>query len=368
MAVAVVGSIAFDSVRTPFGEADRELGGSGLHAALTASPFTDVHLVAAVGDDFGSEHDEMLEAHGIDTSGLVRVPGGRTLSWTVRYDLDLALAQPEALDLGVVEGWRPRLPAEAAAARSLFLGVMDPETQLDVRSQWKGDGWVVLDTLRHWVETKRDALLEALAVSHVALLTDQEARGLTGRPSLLDASREIQSWGPQVVVIKQGEYGCSLLTRDGYFALPGYPLETVVDPTGSGDSFAGGVTGYLDLVRGEELTEEMMRRAVTYGIVMSSFAVEDFGSRRTSALSRHEIDHRLEAFRRMTHFEHVPTGEMPRRGDEGDSHLERPAPTPSTRGYDSPHRTPSTQPQRSFERTPGAQPTPLPDNPAREPR
>src|SRR5687767_3372849 len=159
MAVAVVGSIAFDSVRTPFGEADRELGGSGLHAALTAAAFTDVLLVAAVGDDFGSEHEAMLRGRGIDTSGVVREAGGRTLSWTVRYDLDLALAQPEALDLGVVDGWRPRLAAPAAVARTLFLGVMDPETQLDVRAQWQGDGWVVLDTLRHWVESKRDALV-----------------------------------------------------------------------------------------------------------------------------------------------------------------------------------------------------------------
>ena len=368
MAVAVVGSIAFDSVRTPFGEADRELGGSGLHAALTAAPFTDVHLVAAVGEDFGPEHEQVLRDRGVDTAGVVREPGGRTLSWTVRYDLDLALAQPEALDLGVVEGWRPRLPAQAAAARTLFLGVMDPETQLDVRSQWHGEGWVVLDTLRHWVETKRDALVEALAASDVALLTDQEARGLTRRPSLLEASREIQSWGPQVVAVKQGEYGCSLLTRDGYFALPGYPLDSVVDPTGSGDSFAGGVTGYLDLVRGGALTEEAVRRAVTYGIVMASFAVEDFGSRRSADLSRHEIDHRLEAFRRVTHFEHVPTGEAPLHGEEGEAHLEHPGLTPSTRGHDSPQRTPSTQPQRSFDRTPGANPSHLRENPARDAR
>ncbi|HVE67318.1 MAG TPA: PfkB family carbohydrate kinase [Solirubrobacteraceae bacterium] len=349
MAVSVVGSIAFDSVRTPFGEADRELGGSGLHAALTAAAFTDVLLVAAVGDDFGPEHDEMLRGRRIDTSGVAREPGGRTLSWTVRYDLDLALAQPEALDLGVVDGWRPRLSAPAAMARTLFLGVMDPETQLDVRSQWQGDGWVVLDTLRHWVETRREKLLEALAACDVALLTDQEARGLTGRPSLLEASREIQSWGPEVVVVKQGEYGCSLLTSDGYFALPGYPLETVVDPTGGGDAFAGGVTGYLDLVGGGRLTEEVMRRAVTHGIVMASFAVEDFGSRRTAALGQHEIDHRLDAFRRVTHFEHVPTGERPLHGEDSEPRLPHPGLTPSTRTPDAPHRTPSTEPQRSFE-------------------
>lgn len=368
MAVAVVGSIAFDSVRTPFGESDRELGGSGLHAALTASYFTGVRLVSVVGDDFGAEHRRLLDDHGVDGADVERVPGGRTLSWSVRYDLDLALAQPQDLDLGVFEGWRPRLSAEAAAAKTLFLGVMDPEAQIDVRSQWKGEGWAVLDTLRHWVETKREALVEALSTADIALLTDQEARGLTGKPSLLDASREIQSWGPKVVVVKRGEYGCSLLTGEGYFALPGYPLETVVDPTGSGDSFAGGLIGYLDLVPHQELNEAAMRRAVSYGTVMASFCVEEFGARRTAALSRREIDHRADAFRRMTHFEHVPTTETPLVAEERDTRMERPKPTPSMHGYDAPERTPSTLPQRSPERTPSSEPPQIIENPVRDSR
>jgi sugar/nucleoside kinase (ribokinase family) len=368
MSVAVVGSIAFDSVRTPFGESERELGGSGLHAALTASHFTDVRLVAAVGEDFTSAHEKVLLDRGVDTSGIMRVSGGRTLNWTVRYDYDLALAQPESLDLGVFADWRPHLSKEAAEARTLFLGVMDPETQLAVHSQWKGDGPVVLDTLRHWVETKRDAVVEVLGKVDVALFKDQEARALTRKPSLLDALREIHAMGPKVVVIKRGEYGCSLLSEDGYFALPGYPLETVVDPTGSADSFAGGVIGYLDLAKGPELTHEVLRRVVTYGTVMASFSVEDFGARRVAAITRYEIDHRADAFRRVTHFEHVPTAESPRQADDGEAGLERPHLTPSTRGYDSPHRTPSTESQPSFGRTPGIDTSKVSENPVRDQR
>jgi sugar/nucleoside kinase (ribokinase family) len=368
MTVAVVGSIAFDSVRTPFGEADRVLGGAGVHAALTASRFTDVRLIAATGEDFGAEHEQLLRDHSIDLTDLERVPGGTTLNWSVRYDLDLALAQPEHLDLGVFEDWMPKLSPEAAAAKTLFLGVMDPERQIEVHSQWNGEGWAVLDTLRYWVETKRDALIQALGIADIALLTDQEARGLTGKPSLLDASQEIKSWGPKAVVIKRGEYGCSLLTGDGYFALPGYPLETVVDPTGSGDSFAGGLIGYMDLVPDHELSEAALRRAVTYGTVMASFCVEDFGAGRTAGLTRREIDHRVEDFRRTTHFEHVPQSETPLFTEERDGGLERPASTPSTRGFDSPTRTPSTQTQRSFDRSPGSDPQPLIENPTRDPR
>jgi sugar/nucleoside kinase (ribokinase family) len=365
--VAVVGSIAFDSVRTPFGEVERELGGSGLHAALTASFFTDVRLVAAVGEDFGPEHRRPLVERNVGTSAIAVVPGGRTLNWRVRYDLDMALAQPEYLDLGVFAGWRPRLSPDVATARTLFLGAMDPEAQMAVRARWKGDGWTVLDTLTYWVETKRQQLVEALSMADIALLTDQEARGLVGEPSLLDASREIQSWGPKVVVVKRGDNGCSLLTPDGYFALPGYPLETVVDPTGSGDSFAGGFIGYLDRVTQAELTEAALRGAATYGTIMASFCVEDFGARRTTGLTQYEIDHRVAAFRRMTHFEHVPTGETPRVSDEADVRLERPQATPSTRGFDSPSRTPSTETRPGFARTPGTQPMRIIENPTRDP-
>lgn len=368
MAVTVVGSIAFDSVRTPFGEAERELGGSGFHAALIASYFTDVRLVSVVGDDFEAQHRAVLDERGVDTTDVEHATGGRTLNWRVRYDLDLALAQPEGLDLGVFNSWQPRLLAEAAEAKTLFLGVMDPEAQIAVRSSWKGEGWSILDTLRHWVETKRDALVEAMSMVDIVLLTDQEARGLTRQPSLLDASREIRSWGAKAVVVKRGEYGCSLLTEEGYFALPGYPLETVVDPTGSGDSFSGGLTGYLDLVPVHELTEPALRRAISYGTVMASFCVEAFGARRTASLSRHEIDHRADAFRRMTHFEHVSTSEAPLTTDDRDTRIERPDPTPSMHGYDAPARTPSIQPQASPARPPGSEPPTIIENPIKDPR
>lgn len=343
MALTVVGSIAFDSVTTPFGSAQRELGGSAVYAALAAAHFAPVRIVGPVGEDFAAEHERLLSGGGVDTSELQRVPGGKTFSWRGRYDFDLSVAHTEETELNVFADWRPHLTGDARASDVLFLAAMDPETQAAVRREW-GDGRMcALDTMSYWIEHARDALVETIAGVDVVLLNDQEARELTGTPMLLGAAREIASWGPSAVVIKLGEYGCALLHEDRYFSLPGYPLERIADPTGAGDAFAGGFLGYLDLTHGE-LTAEVLRRAVTYGSVMASYCVEDFGPRRLVGLSDQEVHYRAGDFKHMTHFEHVPTATRPRDGapPDGGERLERPHDTPGTRKPEAPAPTAGT--------------------------
>ena len=287
MSFTVVGSIAFDSIRTPFGEAERELGGSATHAALAGSFFTDVRVVGPVGEDFDDAHYELLERNGIATEEMVKVRGARTFEWRGHYEYDLNVAHTDATELNVFDGWQPRLAQESREADTLFLAAMDPETQIDVRNQWEGTGWSALDSNSYWIGTKREALVAAIGMVDFVLLNDVEARLLTGKPMLLDAAREITSWGPLAVVLKLGEYGCALLHEEMYFALPGYPLEETRDPTGTGDALAGGFLGYLDRVPGWRLTPDVLRRAVTYGSVMASYCAEDFGSRRLRGISEH---------------------------------------------------------------------------------
>jgi sugar/nucleoside kinase (ribokinase family) len=364
MSFAVVGSIAFDSIRTPFGQAERELGGSATHAALAASFFTDVRVVGPVGEDFDRSHYALFERNGIATEEMTMVRGARTFEWRGHYDYDLNVAHTEATELNVFDGWRPRLAQRSRAADTLFLAAMDPETQVDVRRQWAGNGWSALDSISYWIETKRDALVEAIRLVDFVLLNDHEARLLTGKPMLLEAAREITRWGPRAVVLKLGEYGCALLHEDGYFALPGYPLEETRDPTGTGDALAGGFLGYLDRVPGWRLTPDVLRRAVTYGSVMASYCAEDFGSRRLRGISEHEVLHRADDFKEMTHFEHVPTHPRPAGGEDPDEpRFAQPNGTPSIRPYGSMGRTAGTQPHRSPERTPSTEPLPRPNPP-----
>jgi sugar/nucleoside kinase (ribokinase family) len=366
--LAVVGSIAFDSVSSPFGSAERQLGGSAVYASLAAAFYTDVRVVGPVGDDFSDEHYGVLEGRGIDTGGIQAFAGGRTFFWRGRYAFDMGVAHTEETQLNVFEGWRPRLSKEARDADMLFLAAMDPEVQLDVRQQWKGAKWTALDSMDYWIEHKRDALIEAIRTVDIVLMNDVEARALTRQPMLLRAAREIMEWGPRAVVLRLGEYGCALLTDDGYFSLPGYPLEEAADPTGCGDAFAGGFLGYLDRVRGDALTAEVLRRAVTYGSVMSSYCFESFGPDRIVALSEHEVTYRATDFKAMTHFEHVPTGQRPHNGGEEpiERHLPHPGLTPSI--ADRPAaggRTPSTGEQAAPGRTPSTETLRPPRRPLR---
>src|SRR5712692_5734524 len=291
MGVTVVGSIAFDSVTTPFGTATHELGGSATYAALAAAHFTDALIVGPVGDDYRAEHHNLLTRGGVDTSGIDFVSGQPTFSWRGHYDFDLSVAHTDGTELNVFDGWRPVLSDAARDSNVLFLAAMDPETQRDVRMQSPASTWTALDTIGYWIDHKRDALVEAIRTVDVVLMNDQEARALTRTPILLKAARELASWGPRAVVLKLGEHGCAVLYEDRYFSLPGYPLEQMADPTGAGDAFAGGFLGYLD-IGPRDLTPEVLRRAVTYGAVMGSYCVEDFGARRIARLSPHELDYR----------------------------------------------------------------------------
>jgi sugar/nucleoside kinase (ribokinase family) len=305
MTLTIVGSVAFDSLQTPSGSRERILGGAATHASLAASFFTDVRIVGVVGDDFGDPEIEVLHSRGIHTDDLERVQGERTFCWAGRYDYDFNTAHTLDTQLNVFAQFSPKLSAESRAAQTLFLGNIQPDLQRDVREQCEATGLVGLDSMNYWIDTARDALIRALGLVDVALLNDAEARMLTGQASIVRAAREIRAWGPPLVVIKRGEYGAALFTEEGFFVLPALLLEKIVDPTGAGDSFAGGFLGYLDAHAGQ-LSEAVIRRAVAYGQVMGSFNVEDFGTQRVQRLELAEINTRFDELARMTHFEAVP--------------------------------------------------------------
>ena len=301
MSLTVVGSIAFDSVRTPFGERERMLGGSAVHFALAASFFTDVHMVGPVGDDFGTEHTELLTSRGIDTSDIERVEGGETFFWRGHYEHDLNVAHTDETRLGVFADFEPKLSATSAGADTLFLGNIQPELQRRVRAQCEAARFAALDSMNLWIDTARDSLVAAIAEVDCVLLNDAEIRMLTGEPNLARAARNLMAMGPGVVVAKRGEYGAGLFTADGFYGLPGMPLEDVRDPTGAGDSFAGGLLGYLD-GQGGDLSPPCLRRGMAYGTVLASFNVEQFGTESVAALTREDVDARFAELREMTHL------------------------------------------------------------------
>jgi sugar/nucleoside kinase (ribokinase family) len=305
MSLTVVGSIAFDSVRTPFGERERMLGGSAVHFSLAASFFGDVHVVGPVGEDFGDEELAALAEHGIDTRDIERVPGGRTFFWRGHYDYDLNVAHTDDTQLNVFGDFEPKLSEASRAADVLFLANIQPELQRQVRAQCGRAELAALDSMNMWIETTRDSLLAAIGEVDCVIINDAEIRELTEQSNLARAARAVMEMGPRAVVAKQGEYGAALFTASGFFALPGYPLEEVRDPTGAGDSFAGGFLGYLDS-QGGELDDHSLRRAMGYGTVLASFNVEEFGTERVARLTRAEIDERFDALRSMTQFEPLP--------------------------------------------------------------
>jgi sugar/nucleoside kinase (ribokinase family) len=303
VALTVVGSIAFDSVRTPFGERERMLGGSAVHFALAASFFTEVRVVGPVGEDFGDEHIAVLESRSVATADIERIEGGRTFFWRGHYEHDMNVAHTDDTQLNVFAEFEPKLSPDSCEAQMLFLGNIQPELQRRVRSQCSAS-FAALDSMNLWIETTRDALIAAIREVDCVLLNDAELRMLTEQPNLIQAARELMALGPEVVVAKRGEYGAALFTADGAFAIPGMPLEDVRDPTGAGDSFAGGFLGYLDAIRVKGGHDEpALRRAMAYGSVMASFNVEDFGTERVSRLTEPEIADRFSEFRRLTHFD-----------------------------------------------------------------
>jgi sugar/nucleoside kinase (ribokinase family) len=304
MSLLVVGSVAFDAVETPFGKRDKMLGGSASHFSISASFFTDVRVVGVVGGDFGPEEEEVFNSHGVNTTDLERIPEGRTFFWRGRYDYDLNTAHTLDTQLNVFADFKPKLSEEALRSRLVFLGNIQPDLQREVREQVGGAELVALDTMNLWIDIARESLLEAIKRVDVLIVNDAEARQLTQEPNLIRAAREILSWGLKALIVKRGEYGAALFTAQTYFAIPAYPLESVFDPTGAGDTFAGGFMGYL--ASQEQLDEAAMRRAMIFGSVMASFNVEEFGTERVQRLTHREINDRFRAFKQMTHFEEIP--------------------------------------------------------------
>jgi sugar/nucleoside kinase (ribokinase family) len=301
MSLTVVGSIAFDSVRTPFGERERMLGGSAVHFSLAASFFTTVHVVGPVGNDFGEEHLELLRARGIETGDIERVEGGETFFWRGHYDHDMNVAHTDDTQLNVFADFAPKLSDASRAADMLFLGNIQPALQRDVRQQ-SAARFAALDSMNLWIETERESLLAAISEVDCVILNDAEIRMLTDEPNLARAARELIAMGPDIVVAKRGEYGAALFTADWFFAIPGFLLEDVHDPTGAGDSFAGGFLGYLDELESGNPQEPDLRLAMAYGTVLASFNVEEFGTERVASIDRAEVDRRVTRLRAMTSF------------------------------------------------------------------
>lgn len=304
MSLLVVGSVAFDAVETPFGKRDKMLGGSAAHFSISASYYTDVRVIAVVGGDFSPEDEEPLVRHNVDLSDLERVSEGKTFRWAGRYDFDLNTAHTLDTQLNVFADFKPKLSEAAKKSRLVFLGNIQPELQREVREQVKSAELVALDTMNLWIDIARDSLLEAIKGVNVVIINDAEARQLTGEPNLIKAARTVLSWGPQALIVKRGEYGAALFTSESYFAIPAYPLESVFDPTGAGDTFAGGFMGYM--ASQEKLDEAAMRRAMIFGSVMASFNVEEFGTERVQRLTHEEINERFKTFKQMTFFEEIP--------------------------------------------------------------
>jgi sugar/nucleoside kinase (ribokinase family) len=324
MPITVVGSIAYDAVKTPFGERKRMLGGAAVHFALAASFFEEVRVVGPVGDDFGEDDLQTLRARGVDVSDVERVSGGKTFFWRGEYGWDLNSRETLDTQLGVFEGFQPKLSEPSRSSDVLFLANIQPDLQREVRAQLPGARFVALDSMNLWIDIARDSLVQAIGEVDCVILNDAELRQLTGKPNLISAAREVLAWtppalpssstarAPSVIVAKQGEYGAALVTRDHFFALPAYPLETVIDPTGAGDTFAGGFVGYIAAHperpsdHGGPLSEELLRSAMAHATALASFNVEEFGTERIERLGSEEIAVRVDGLRAITQFSGAP--------------------------------------------------------------
>jgi sugar/nucleoside kinase (ribokinase family) len=304
VSVTVVGSIAFDAVKTPFGEHDRLLGGAAMHFALAASFFDEVRVVGPVGDDFTEEDLAVLRTRGTNTDDVERVAGGKTFFWAGEYGWDLNSRETLDTQLNVFGDFQPQLSQASRESEVVFLANIQPELQLDVREQCAAARFVAMDSMNFWIEGSRDALLEVIGTVDCLIFNDAELRQLTGKPSVYTAAREVLELGPRVVVAKQGEYGALVITADSYFGLPAYPLERVVDPTGAGDTFAGGFVGCVARAGADELSDGVLRQAMAYGTALASFNVEDFGPGRMLGLTAAEVEQRVADLHGFTQFEH----------------------------------------------------------------
>ncbi len=307
MSIVVVGSVAFDDVTSPSGSVQNVLGGAATYCALAASYFTDVRVVAVVGEDFGPDQERVFRDHRIDTRGLERAPG-KTFRWGGTYSDNLSEAKTDFTHLNVFEKFQPRIPKEYEDTEFLFLANIQPTLQANVRRAMNGVRLTGCDSMNYWIQRTPTELAETLKLVDVLLINDTETKMLAHESNLPRAAQKVLAMGPQALVIKHGEYGATIFFREGAFGIghhpfraPSLPIEEVKDPTGAGDSFAGGFMGYL--ASQEDLTREVLKRALFYGGVMGSFAVERFGTERLQGLTRDEIDARFEVFRELTHLE-----------------------------------------------------------------
>ena len=299
MDILVVGSVAFDSVETPFGQQDEVLGGSATYFSTAASFFTGVRLVAVVGEDFPEEHRAFLGVRNIDLSGL-QIASGRTFSWKGRYGFDLSEAQTLETHLNVFEGFQPQLPENFRDSEVVFLANIDPELQLEVVRQVRRPRLIACDTMNFWIGGKREALVKTLAEVDILVINEGETRQLAGEANLVKPARAILALGPKTLVVKRGEYGVLVFTAHSIFSAPAYPLEEVFDPTGAGDTFAGGFIGHLAATG--DFSEGGVRKATVFGSVMASFTVEDFSLDRLRRVTWAEIEDRFRKFQALTAF------------------------------------------------------------------
>jgi sugar/nucleoside kinase (ribokinase family) len=305
MSITVVGSIAFDAVQTPFGERERMLGGAATHFALAASLLDPVNVVGPVGDDFGDAEMQVLATRDTNIDDVERVAGGKTFFWKGRYHDDMNTRDTLDTQLNVFEHFDPKLSENSQAADVLFLANIQPGLQLKVREQCAAAKFVALDSMNLWIDIARDELVEIIGKVDCLILNDEELRQLTGKPNLFSAAQEILGWGPSIIVAKQGEYGSALITQDEFFALPAYPLHQVVDPTGAGDSFAGGFVGFIASQIDKPLEGDVLRNAMAYGTAIASFNVEQFGTEALESIDPQAVLARVADLWRFGRFDRL---------------------------------------------------------------
>jgi sugar/nucleoside kinase (ribokinase family) len=306
--ITVVGSIAYDAVETPFGVRERMLGGAATHFALAASLLDEVRIVGPVGDDFGDEDLAVLQTRGSNIDDVERVAGGKTFFWKGKYGWDLNTRETLDTQLNVFEHFAPKLSQASRDCDVLFLANIQPGLQLQVREQCEAARFVALDSMNLWIDIARDDLLQIISKVDCLMLNDEELRQLTEKPNLISAAHEILNWGPPaptVVVAKQGEYGSALITKEDFFALPAYPLHEVIDPTGAGDSFAGGFVGFIASQIDGGVTTPVLRNAMAYGTAIASFNVERFGTEGVEAVDADAVRARVDDLYAFAHFEPI---------------------------------------------------------------
>lgn len=301
MSILVVGSVAFDALESPFGKVDRCLGGSATYFSLAASFFTPVDLVGVVGEDFTDEDMQVFSGRDINLDGLQRIAGAKTFFWSGAYDYNLNQAQTRDTQLNVFATFKPELNEQQRKADVVFLANIDPDLQMDVLRQTAGPRLVALDTMNYWITSKKESLGRIFGAVDLIVINEAEVRQYTGEPNLVKGARQILSLGAKTLVIKRGEYGVLMITADSIFAIPAYPLESVFDPTGAGDTFAGGFLGYLASRPTHDDRE--LRRAIIFGSVLASFTVEKFSLDRLREISIEDVRSRYQMFRALTQFE-----------------------------------------------------------------